>query len=80
MSRAKLERSARQRSGLYVSHESRIEDTIKDLLVEAAFLYGQPGMRPRAMIAAMLAVHRMAELDDDERVKNEVEALLRGVK
>lgn len=61
----------RRSPGLYVRREAIDRDDAAGLFVEAAYLTKQPGAKARAwsMIAGLLAVRKLVELDEDEEVR-----------
>lgn len=65
-------------TGLYVDRAHLARENVADLLVEAAYLVKQPGTRAKAwaLIAVGIALHKMAELDVDESVKEEALRLI----
>jgi hypothetical protein len=63
-------------SGIYVSSDQLLREKIIGLLVEAAFLMGQTSAEAHALVAACLAVSKMAELDNDERTRTIAEGMI----
>lgn len=65
--------------GIYVSRDHMTRDACADLLLEAAYLVKQPDNLARAwaIVAAGLAMLKMAELDPNESVREIADRILR---